>query len=69
MESMSDFMSRKSGSFSNLMGRKSEMYLPAPNQQKPKFKVKALLGHCLYRLPVLPSSQCHVKYPGPTSDP
>lgn len=35
------------------MARKSEIYLPVSTKPQPKFRVKALLGHCLYRRVVI----------------
>ncbi|KAI0202051.1 hypothetical protein F4808DRAFT_93561 [Astrocystis sublimbata] len=53
MESMSDYMAPRSGarSFSPMLARKSDLYLPTHINSKPraKFQVRALLGHCLYR--------------------
>ncbi|KAI0842539.1 hypothetical protein F5Y06DRAFT_306082 [Hypoxylon sp. FL0890] len=53
MDGLSKFVSRKSGQYPSLMGRKSEAYLPVSTKPKPKFRVKALLGHCLYRRVVI----------------
>ncbi|KAI1778135.1 hypothetical protein F4818DRAFT_287546 [Hypoxylon cercidicola] len=53
MDQISNYMSRKSGSFPGLMARKSELCLPVSTKPKPKFRVKALLGHCLYRRVVI----------------
>ncbi|KAI8633811.1 hypothetical protein F5Y19DRAFT_462080 [Xylariaceae sp. FL1651] len=55
MDRISEFMSRKSGSFSAVMARKSDIYLPTNTNTKPKsnIPVKALLGHCLYRRVVI----------------
>ncbi|KAI0479597.1 hypothetical protein F4859DRAFT_529773 [Xylaria cf. heliscus] len=51
MDKISDFMTRRSGSFSAAMARKNDLYLPTHTNTKPrtKFQVRALLGHCLYR--------------------
>ncbi|KAI1389969.1 uncharacterized protein F4822DRAFT_437092 [Hypoxylon trugodes] len=53
MDRVSSYVSRKSGSFPSLMARKSEVYLPISTKPQPKFRVKALLGHCLYRRVVI----------------
>ncbi|KAI1105342.1 hypothetical protein F4804DRAFT_350861 [Jackrogersella minutella] len=53
MDRISTYVSRKSGSFPSLMARKSEVYLPVTTKPQPKFRVKALLGHCLYRRVVI----------------
>ncbi|KAH9906722.1 hypothetical protein F4778DRAFT_593419 [Xylariomycetidae sp. FL2044] len=53
MEQISNFFSRKSGSFPNLMTRKSEIYLPVTTKPKSRFQVKAVLSHCLYRRVVI----------------
>ncbi|KAI0179294.1 hypothetical protein GGR52DRAFT_535605 [Hypoxylon sp. FL1284] len=53
MDDVSTYTSRKSGSFPGLMARKSELCLPVTAQSKPKFRVKAILGHCLYRRVVI----------------
>ncbi|KAI1177181.1 hypothetical protein F4777DRAFT_596793 [Nemania sp. FL0916] len=50
MEKISSFVTRHSGSLST-MALKNDTYLPTHTDTKPrpKFQVKALLGHCLYR--------------------
>lgn len=55
METISDFVVRTSGSFSTAIARKSDVSLPMHTDAKPrpKFQVKALLGHCLYRRVVI----------------
>ncbi|KAI1091334.1 hypothetical protein F5B19DRAFT_280395 [Rostrohypoxylon terebratum] len=53
MDRISTYVSRKSGSFPSFMARKSEIYLPVSTKPQPKFRVKALLGHCLYRRVVI----------------
>lgn len=53
MGRVSDYVSRKSGSFPNFMARKSEAYLPISTKPQSKFRVKALLGNCLYRRVVI----------------
>ncbi|KAI0108355.1 hypothetical protein F4814DRAFT_54747 [Daldinia grandis] len=53
MGKVSDYVSRKSGSFPNFMARKSEAYLPISAKPQSKFRVKALLGNCLYRRVVI----------------
>ncbi|KAI2625700.1 hypothetical protein GGR54DRAFT_510707 [Hypoxylon sp. NC1633] len=53
MERISTYVSRKSGSFPSLVARKSEVYLPISTKPQSKFRVKALLGHCLYRRVVI----------------
>ncbi|ORY68768.1 uncharacterized protein BCR38DRAFT_455643 [Pseudomassariella vexata] len=53
MDKVSSFFLRKPDSFSGLMSRKSEVYLPITSKPQPKFRVRALLGHCLYRRVVL----------------
>ncbi|KAI1112173.1 hypothetical protein F5Y14DRAFT_463771 [Nemania sp. NC0429] len=55
MATISDFVARTSGSFSTVITRKSDISLPMHTDAKPrpKFQVKALLGHCLYRRVVI----------------
>lgn len=53
MDQISSYVSRKSGSFPTLMARKSEAYLPVSTKPQSKFRMKALLGHCLYRRVVI----------------
>ncbi len=51
MEPASSLTSSKSDSFSRILSTRDEKYvlLPPPVHQKPKIRVRALLGHCLYR--------------------
>ncbi|KAI1154628.1 hypothetical protein F4825DRAFT_163783 [Nemania diffusa] len=55
IDKISGFVIRKSGSFSTAIARKSDACLPTHTNTKPrpKFQVKALLGHCLYRRVVI----------------
>jgi hypothetical protein len=55
IDRISGFVIRKSGSFSTTIARKSDVGLPIHTSTKPrpKFQVKALLGHCLYRRVVI----------------
>ncbi|OTA95040.1 hypothetical protein M434DRAFT_70053 [Hypoxylon sp. CO27-5] len=53
MDRLSNYVSRKSGQYPSLMARKSETYLPVSTKPQSKFRVKALLGHCLYRRVVI----------------
>ncbi|KAH8671357.1 hypothetical protein BX600DRAFT_510036 [Xylariales sp. PMI_506] len=52
MERVSHFL-RKSEPFSSALLKKQEVYLPISSKKKPAFRVKALLGHCLYRRVVI----------------
>lgn len=51
MDKISAFIARRSGSFSTVKARKSDLYLPSHTHRKPRtrFQVKALFSHCLYR--------------------
>lgn len=53
MDSVSNFLGRKSDSFTNIMSKKEEAYLPISMKPKPKFRFRALLSHCLYRRVVI----------------
>ncbi|KAI1133438.1 hypothetical protein F5Y10DRAFT_87984 [Nemania abortiva] len=55
IEKMSGFVIRKSSAFSTAITRQSDVCLPTHTNTKPrpKFQVKALLGHCLYRRVVI----------------
>lgn len=55
MEAISDFVARTSGSFTTVIARKTDVSLPMHTDAKPRprFQVKALLGHCLYRRVVI----------------
>ncbi|KAI1336886.1 hypothetical protein F5Y15DRAFT_190121 [Xylariaceae sp. FL0016] len=50
---LSDFRSPRSGSSSTCLTFKDEMHLPVTTKSQSKFKVKTLLGHCLYRRVVI----------------
>jgi hypothetical protein len=50
---MAKLVPRKSGSFPSFMTRKTEMYLPTTNKPQSSFRMKSLLGHCLYRRVVI----------------
>lgn len=49
MNPVASFIRRKSDSISSIMSLKDEAYLPSSTKPKSKFRVRALLGHCLYR--------------------
>ncbi|KAJ8124153.1 hypothetical protein ONZ43_g54 [Nemania bipapillata] len=55
IDKISGLMIRKSSSFPLTISRKSDVGLPTYTNTKPrpKFQVKALLGHCLYRRVVI----------------
>ncbi|KAM0808978.1 hypothetical protein AB5N19_09321 [Seiridium cardinale] len=53
MEKVSNYMLRKSDSFPSIMTRKQEIFLPISTKPQPKLRVRALLGHCLYRRVVI----------------
>ncbi|KAI1502565.1 hypothetical protein F5X99DRAFT_152574 [Biscogniauxia marginata] len=53
MGSISDLMSRKPSSYTTFMARKGDYYLPVSTKPQSRFRVKALLGHCLYRRVVI----------------
>lgn len=48
MEKVSNFILRKSDSFPTIM-REKEIFLPMSTKPQSKLRVRALLGHCLYR--------------------
>ncbi|KAL2137955.1 hypothetical protein VTI28DRAFT_7766 [Corynascus sepedonium] len=47
------FISRSSSSLSSLLSHDEKSLLPRPVYQKPRIRVRSLLGHCLYRRVVL----------------
>ncbi|KAI5861199.1 hypothetical protein GGS23DRAFT_598726 [Durotheca rogersii] len=49
MDQLSAYVPRKSGSFPSFVSRKNETYLPVTTKPQSKFRLKTLLGHCLYR--------------------
>ncbi|KAI1845171.1 hypothetical protein JX266_008718 [Neoarthrinium moseri] len=53
MEKVSNLILRKSDSFSSILSKKEEAFLPMALKPKPKFRLKALLSHCLYRRVVI----------------
>ncbi|KAH6655420.1 hypothetical protein BKA67DRAFT_236379 [Truncatella angustata] len=53
MEKVSSFISRRSDSFPSMMSGKQDIYLPISTKPQPKLRVRALLGHCLYRRVVI----------------
>jgi hypothetical protein len=53
MEKVSSFILRKSDSLPSLLPRKEEDFLPTSTKPQPRFRVRQLLGHCLYRRVVI----------------
>lgn len=53
MERVSHFILEKSDSVSSYMSGKSEIALPVSTKPQARFRVRAVLGHCLYRRVVI----------------
>lgn len=47
------FVSRSSSSLSSILSVDEKPLLPHPAHHKSKFRIRALLGHCLYRRVIL----------------